>query len=179
MKKINLLIALTCYLIVGCTESNTSTKELELQKRELDIKQKELDLKEKELAQKDKNEAANSQMLQNKTEKVVVEKKLSDEEYGEYSANLSGGQMPWYVTIKLIRNTNLASYIEATNPKYGYEPIESKGTFIVNDVSNDYKFATCKFYNGKTMKLKYSIKKKKWIVTYFDGNNLANEMDKI
>jgi len=65
-----------------------------------------------------------------------------------------------YLTIKLILNTNNVSYIEATDPKYGYEPIESTGTFTIDKVSSGYKYITCLFTNNKICKLKFSIKKR-------------------
>lgn len=131
-------------------------------------KQKELELKGKELSQKDKtvlNDSVNSKKTQNElANNDMPEKKLVTNEYGEYFFTMPCAARPWYLSFKFILNTNKVLSSSTFMVANDASTDNSSGTFTVDKVNNEYKYVTCKFKSGGSYKLKYSIKKKKWIV---------------
>ncbi len=196
--KINIgliVFGLSVSIFTGCNtfdkdNKTTTAKELELQKRELDLKQKELELREKEFTldsiqknNSDKTIVLKSPQTENNkvlsTDNTSIAKTLSDQEYGKYSFNLPALRF-YSIMIHFIRGGNNVTLSDITPPPAGENFIENKenGTFVIDKVSSEFKYVTCKFNKGGIYKLKYSIKKKKWILINqkdLEGNKIEIE----
>lgn len=97
--------------------------------------------------------------------KAKIDKTLFDQEYGKYSFDLPALRF-YSIMIHFIRGGNDVTLTDTTPPPDGDEYIENKenGTFVVDKVNSEFKYVTCKFKKEGIYKLKYSIKKKKWIL---------------
>lgn len=153
--------------LLSCGQDDTKQKELELKERELALKEKELNLKQKETVNKTET-IATTQTENNKVlsaDNTFIVKTLSDQEYGKYSFDLPALRF-YSIRIHFIRGGNNVTLTDITPPPGGEEYFENpeNGTFVIDKVNSEFKYVTCKFKNEEIYKLKYSIKKKKWIL---------------
>lgn len=172
------------FLATGCGQNSNKQKELELKERELALKEKELLIKEKEISniKTHSSDTIKNNIQETKTAPSVksnipadtkvlsanntsLVKTLSDQEYGKYSFDLPALRF-YSIMIHFIRGGNNVTLTDITPPPDGEKYIENKenGTFVIDKVNSEFKYVTCKFKKEGIYKLKYSIKKKKWIL---------------
>ncbi len=90
---------------------------------------------------------------------------LSYNEYGKYSFDLPALRF-YSIMFHFIRGGNNVTLTDTTPPPDEEEYIENmeNGTFVIDKVNSEFKYVTCEFKKEEIYKLKYSIKKKKWIL---------------
>jgi len=93
---------------------------------------------------------------------LTNKKKLIDKD--ECNFQVPCGARPWYLTLKFIKNTNNVFSSTTFQSGVNYYEDKSNGTFTVDKTDNYFIYITCKFKSDEIYKLKYSIKKKKWIL---------------
>lgn len=162
-------ILFASFIMVSCGQNANKQKELELREREVALKEKELALDS--IQKISSNKISEAIIPQAEIKKVVsadntsIDKTLSDQEYGKYSFNLPSLRF-YSIMIHFIRGGNKVTLTDTTPPPDGEKYVETKeeGTLVIDRVNNEFKYVTCKFKKGEVYKLKYSIKKKKWIL---------------
>ena len=180
-------IIIASFIMSSCGQNSTKQKELELKEKELALKEKQLALDSvrnsnsvrTSLVSKAKQDSVSKQTQVSSQSKAMSEKKLIDKEYGTYSFNIPCGNHGWGLTIKFIQNTNKVSCSEGGIVAQGeVGESASNGTFTVDKIDDNYKYVTCKFKSKETYKLKYSIKKGKWILLNMCDNAPEVEAEK-
>jgi hypothetical protein len=157
------------FIMVSCGQNSNKQKELELKERELALKEKEFALDSIQKISSNKTSVAKIPQTENNkvlsADNTSIDKTLSDQEYGKYSFDLPALQF-YSIMIHFIRGGNNVTLTDITPPPDGEKYIENKenGTFVIDKVNSEFKYVTCKFKKGGIYKLKYSIKKKKWIL---------------
>lgn len=172
MKKFNAVIfyLLTIsLLIMSCGQNSIKQKELELKEREIALKEKEFALDSIQKISSNKTSVAKIPQTENNkvlsVDNTSIVKTLSDQEYGKYSFDLPALRF-YSIMIHFIHGGNNVTLTDITPPPDGEKYIENKenGTFVIDKVNSEFKYVTCKFKKEGIYKLKYSIKKKKWIL---------------
>lgn len=166
-------IIIASFIMASCGQNSTKQKELELKEKEIKLREKELALDSAKAANmpnfstvtntKQQDNLKNNKISEQ--DNLKPEMKLSDEEYGEYSFDVPCGMRGYGLTLKFVNNTNKVYSSEGGIVALGeVGEGNSNGIYTLYKVDAKFKYIICKMEDGQSYRLKYSIKKKVWIL---------------